>query len=662
MGLPCGNCIRSGLNCEVVPRKKYSRRKTAGLARTAHTAPSTEISGHRTLQLAQNEEPDGFAPLHGSTSDSFQSESYRLPRPPTDASLQDESSNRDTEHDGGYGTVALDTAMDTQTSLGENTIPFYFGDAQNGSHFTFELCLSNFSSCPKIYFIPHNSTPRVLAPEDLEYLERKGALSLPADHICDQLLRSYFQHVQPLTPILDTRSFLDQYVSGNPQRPGVLLMYSIFFAAANFADPSTLDAAGFPSRKALKRAMYQRAKALWDIEYEDDKITLIQSAILLSFWYADSTDRAGPWHWAGVAISMCQGLGFHRSLELVVPDSCKIIGYSRLFRRLWWSCFVRDRWLSVTLGRPMRIHLDDCDVPMTTVDDITHEWADIPLALKDRYFPSDYHLLAHCWVHFVKLTVVLGKVIAVHYSPNKPRPGRASLEMCEDELRRCGQDLHAMEERPDWNFRLYRHHLQLFHEATTIILYRRYIRAVPSNFPPEDREWFQTKARQKCRSAADRATSVVEDLIELGMIHYLKPMGTSTIVSAMGIHLLEWMSAQSSLSKRLGHARLEICVEALSKLRSTYWGATYACLLFEKAKARILEKTLLTPNSAVDESAVVAAVPDETRALDEARSDVLPPLMSTPDWNGLVGSQAMDVEFPMDLGLLLTSEGLQDLF
>ncbi|KIW26225.1 uncharacterized protein PV07_09338 [Cladophialophora immunda] len=640
----------------------FRRRKTTGLARTAYTASDTEIPGHSTVQPAQSKESAHFIPLHESTSDSFRFENNPPQRQTTDTHLEDESSNRDTEHDGGYGTVALDTAMDAQRLSGEDPIPFYFGDAQNGSHFTFELCLSNFSSCPKIYFIPRNSTTRVLEPEDLEYLERKGALALPSDHICDHLLRSYFQHVQPLTPILDTKSFLNQYLSKDPQKPGVLLMYSIFFAAANFADPSTLDTAGFSSRKALKRAMYQRAKALWDTEYEDDKIRLIQSAILLSFWYADATDRAGPWHWAGVAISLCQGLGFHRSLELVVPDSRKIPAYGRLFRRLWWSCFLRDRWLSVTLGRPMRIRLDDCDVPMTTIEDVTHEWADIPRAQKDTYFPSGYPLLAECWVQFVKLTVVLGKVIAVHYSPNKLRPDRAAFQKCEDELRRCGQELHAIEERPDWDFRLYRHHLHLFYEATTIILYRRYIRAVPCNLPAKDHDWWQTTARQKCRSAADRATSVVEDLLESEMVHYLKPMSTSTIVSAMGIHLLDWMSAQSTLSKRLSHARLEICVEALSKLRSTYWGATYACLLFEKAKARILEKTLLTPDSIVDESAPLAIAPEETGAPHERWPDSLPPLVSTPDWNGLIGSQAMDMEFPMDLGLLLTSEGLQDLF
>jgi hypothetical protein len=60
--------------------------------------------------------------------------------------------------------------------------------------------------------------------------------------------------------------------------------------------------------------------------------------------------------------------------------------------------------------------------------------------------------------------VVLGKAVAVHYQPNRPHPDIATLEKCEEDLRICDQAFRAIEERPDWNFRLYRHHLQLFHE------------------------------------------------------------------------------------------------------------------------------------------------------------------------------------------------------
>lgn len=40
---------------------------------------------------------------------------------------------------------------------------------------------------------------------------------------------------------------------------------------------------------------------------------MAQSAVLLSFWYADLEDRCGSWHWIGVAIGVCQTIGMHRN-------------------------------------------------------------------------------------------------------------------------------------------------------------------------------------------------------------------------------------------------------------------------------------------------------------------------------------------------------------
>jgi hypothetical protein len=76
----------------------------------------------------------------------------------------------------------------------------------------------------------------MLPPEDLRYLESKGALSLPPQPLCEHFLLSYFQHVQPLTPVLNTKDFLKLYGSEFPQKPSLLLLYSIFFAAANVSE------------------------------------------------------------------------------------------------------------------------------------------------------------------------------------------------------------------------------------------------------------------------------------------------------------------------------------------------------------------------------------------------------------------------------------------
>lgn len=38
----------------------------------------------------------------------------------------------------------------------------------------------------------------------------------------------------------------------------------------------------------------------------------------------------------------------------------------RMWKRLWWVLFTRDRNIAVALGRPVLINTDDADVPMLT--------------------------------------------------------------------------------------------------------------------------------------------------------------------------------------------------------------------------------------------------------------------------------------------------------
>lgn len=212
---------------------------------------------------------------------------------------------------------------------------------------------------------------------------------------------------------------------------------------------------GYKSRKAMKRAMYQRAKvhailafayqhslmallqSLYDNAYDDDMLSLIQSVILLGFWYTDAEDRFEAWHWIGIAISLSQTLGLHRSPELVNANHRVSAFRQRLLRRIWWSCFVRDRWLSLVKGRPMRINLEDCDLLFPQVDDIKTELEEIPKAVRDRYIPYEPLVLGQAWNKLVKISRALGNILKIHYKTNGPKAGTEDIDRCEKEIAEC---------------------------------------------------------------------------------------------------------------------------------------------------------------------------------------------------------------------------------
>ncbi|KAK5700337.1 hypothetical protein LTR17_023012 [Elasticomyces elasticus] len=266
------------------------------------------------------------------------------------------------ERDEGENSYAFALALDPVIAPAEHATLFYTGDKSSALGFLGDICQPNSTQRGSHYLVPRTSK-KTKGSEDLSYLRSKGAFSLPSKELPDELICLYFRHVHPLVPIVDAQSFLHQYLEHGTQDVNLLLLWSMFFAAANNS--------GYQTRKAMKRAMYQRAKCLYDSDYEPDQLSLIQSVILLGFWYTDTEDRTGAWHWIGIAISLSQTLGFHRSPESVIDTNRLPERRRRLFRRIWWSCFVRDRWLSLAKGRPMRINPNDCDVPLPSMDDIT---------------------------------------------------------------------------------------------------------------------------------------------------------------------------------------------------------------------------------------------------------------------------------------------------
>lgn len=72
-----------------------------------------------------------------------------------------------------------------------------------------------------------------LSPEDKAYLHYKGVFNMPRKETCDELLRAYFHHVHPIMPVIDATTLPHLYPSGDGHPYNLILLWSIFFAAAN---------------------------------------------------------------------------------------------------------------------------------------------------------------------------------------------------------------------------------------------------------------------------------------------------------------------------------------------------------------------------------------------------------------------------------------------
>lgn len=167
---------------------------------------------------------------------------------------------------------------------------------------------------------------------------------------------------------------------------------------------------------------------------ERNSMVLLQSSLLLGFWYSDKEESAQPWYWTGIAVSLGQILGLHRDPGISSYNSSISDRQRSFWRRLWWCCFFRDRWLGLTLGRPLRINLDDCDIPMPSVDDMLF---DIGSTGEDGHspgLPGDMRRSAEYWIILIELSCQLGKVMAMNYQAARSKPSLQEVEKLEQEL------------------------------------------------------------------------------------------------------------------------------------------------------------------------------------------------------------------------------------
>ncbi|KAL2427297.1 Cutinase transcription factor 1 beta [Exophiala dermatitidis] len=262
-------------------------------------------------------------------------------------------------------------------------------------------------------------TPRAgVQPEDIELLHRRGALNIPPTELRDQLLRNYVLFVYPFMPTIDLHDFFGA-LDGHEgcSKISLMVFQAVMFAGTAYVDPDLLQQAGYESRRAARSDMYQKVKLLYDFNWDVDRIALIQSLLLMNYWYVSENDPKDPWHWLGICISLATSIGMDQTDTFVRDDPRT----RRLWRRIWWSCVMRDRIMAITMRRRMRIRDDEISLAMLSAEvdfDLDPIITTVP-ALRECQSMIDSSvrkMLAEMHVAQTKLLLIVGDIINSCYS------------------------------------------------------------------------------------------------------------------------------------------------------------------------------------------------------------------------------------------------------
>lgn len=241
---------------------------------------------------------------------------------------------------------------------------------------------------------------------ELEILKLRGAFLLPSTELSLDLIESYFEHVHPLMPVINRTEFMKKFKDPN-DLPSLMLLQAVLLCGSRVSsNPLLVDSKG--SKNLASLTFYRRAKALYETNYESDPVLIIQTLILIgSYWEGPEDVTKNSFYWSRVAVGLAQGFGFQRDVSnspnLSIVDK-------KIWRRIWWCLFEKDRNVAIAFGRPSVIDLNDCDVPMLTIDDFNED---------EPNGPSPYEVnttQALYFIHLVKLAEITGIIIKHQYT------------------------------------------------------------------------------------------------------------------------------------------------------------------------------------------------------------------------------------------------------
>ena len=404
---------------------------------------------------------------------------------------------------------------------------------------------------------------------EIDILHQRGAFLLPPRALCDELIESYFTWIHPIVPVINKTKFMRRYKdSKNP--PSLLLLQAMLLAGSRVCtNPQLMDANGSSTPAAL--TFYKRAKALYDANYEDDRVTIVQSLLLMGWYWEGPEDvTKNVFYWTRVATIVAQGSGMHRSVE----GSQLSKSDKRLWKRIWWSLFTRDRSVAVALGRPCHINLDDSDVEMLTEDDFIEDDGE----QQSEYPPDPIHI--QFFLQYVKLCEIMGLVLSQQYSvAAKGRRHPIDLTHSDmalaDWLQNCPKLVYwEMPRHHFWSALLHSNYY-----TTLCLLHRAHM--PPNGHPrfPDDIESVYP-SRNIAFQAAGMITSIIENLTARGELRYCPAFVVYSLFSALIMHVYQMRSRVPSI-QQVTQDRIRTCMGALKDVSKVWLVGKMVHTLFE---------------------------------------------------------------------------------
>uniref|UniRef100_A0A8H7NQ61 Zn(2)-C6 fungal-type domain-containing protein n=2 Tax=Bionectria ochroleuca TaxID=29856 RepID=A0A8H7NQ61_BIOOC len=523
-GLPCMHCRTRQDPCELIESRRGKYTRTPSKRQQRRTRGSLpDLASAEESRLGSNQ------PVNVTARHLVDSEIPEAEKPP-------ERETQDAQVVGrGEGSAHLLNSLNL-SSIIDMVRRAKDGDFENVRATTHELT----RLVEKVNLQPSIHLHQQMSVED--------ALVLPDGPISDQMIQFFFEYFHPAYPVIDRSAFISMYRQG---KASTLLLHSIFMAALTCGPESLVRLAGYTDRATAKKAHFQRAKRLYEVGHETDATSVAAALHLLSFWWSEPHEQES-WIWAGCSVALAQSLGMHRALGRR-RMSKRLVS---IWKRIWWSIYIRDRHIAAALGRPCRIRDEDCDVEALTEDDF---YVDL-VADDELIAPQKAHHVSY-FLDIAKLSAILGDILIGEFSPRppalekyEPTCSAQRLQAWRSEARCVTSDSLSTESS---GLFFWASMLDVSYQNACILLFR------PK--PTRNQAMPESERAKRAQRAADAITRTAEDLLSVDLLQHTQLHLVPGLFSALSVYTLA-LDGRSNVHRKLVENKSRQCILALSEL------------------------------------------------------------------------------------------------
>ncbi|KAJ9616544.1 hypothetical protein H2200_000263 [Cladophialophora chaetospira] len=274
---------------------------------------------------------------------------------------------------------------------------------------------------PRLLFLVDEKT---ISQQKLRHQPRSAShqpFALPTRSAADRYVKSFFEFVHPIFPVLHRPSFYERYYrfwTGETESSidddhadsdsSIFLSttHMIFALGCLYSDANATE-----SRNGVANQFYQSSRKVFSSDAVDNMPFAGIQLLLLQAVYLQSTAYANRcWNIIGAAIRGAQSLGLH-------VDSVDVARGGQLQRemrrRVWHACIIFDRLLALVFNRPVMIQA-------------TSE-SPLPQAIDDEYLlettegtqPASQESRMNLFIFSIKLWNILHDILSTFYSGSR---------------------------------------------------------------------------------------------------------------------------------------------------------------------------------------------------------------------------------------------------